>query len=111
MGGTMELSSPRGIEEVFVIKTRAIDFLGVMVKEKRGKSMIKGRVCFRDGTRWHFQSQGGDRPTLRWNLISLCETISAVYGTETFHLRFQEPIGHEELIRLTRETERRMAHA
>ncbi|NIQ37564.1 MAG: hypothetical protein GTN81_03100 [Proteobacteria bacterium] len=107
----MELSSPREIEEVFVIKTRAIDFLGVMVKEKQGKSMITGRVCFQDGTAWHFQSQSGDPPTLRGNLISLCETISAVYGTETFRLRFQEPIAYEELIRVTRETERRMAHA
>jgi len=107
----MALSSHRGIEEVFVIKTEEIDFFGALVKEKERRSAVNGRVWFKDGTRWYFHSPAGNRDSLRRNLASLCEAIAASYGAVVYSLKFHRIVGYEEFIRLVREVKCRMAHA
>jgi hypothetical protein len=107
----MEISNRHRIEDAFVVKTEAIDFFGMMVTDREGKSSVNGRVCFRDGTQWHFQSQKGDSAGLKQSLISLSEAISALYGTQVFRLNLQHPIAFEEFIHLMRAAKRRMGYA
>ena len=107
----MQQSKQRGIKEIFVIKTDQIDFFGVMVGHGHGQSAVHGRVRFRDGTRWSFQSPPGDHVGVRHRLVSLCHEIAVCYRADVFHLAFPRLIGYEEFIRVLREAQQRMACA
>lgn len=107
----MGLSNQQGIEEVFVIKTEEIDFFGALVKEKEGRSAVNGRVWFRDGTRWHFQSPAGNRVGLRMKLVSLCETIATFYSADVFRLKFHRVVAYEEFIHILQKTKQGTAYA
>jgi len=107
----MELSNEQEIEEVFVIKTDEIEFFGAMVREKQGKSAVNGRVWFRDGTWWYFQSSAGQRAALRKRLVSVCETAAAFYRTDIFRLKFRRVIGYKEFIRVLREAKQGMVYS
>jgi hypothetical protein len=102
-GGKMTSSNRKEIEEVFVIQTDAIDFLGALVKEKAGKSVVDGRILFQDGTRWSFHSPAGERAVLSNKLLTLCEVIAGFYGTDVFRQKFDSAAGYEKFIGSLRE--------
>ena len=104
----MLFSEEKGIEEVFMIKTEAIDFFGALVKEKGGKSVVNGRVWFQDGNRWYFYSPEGEQAVLREKLSSLCETLAEFYRTCVYYQKFDEVIEYQEFIRLLREAKREL---
>jgi len=107
----MAESHQRGIEEAFVIETEAIDFFGALVQEKEGLPAVNGRVRFRDGTRWYFQSSKGDRASLRRKLSSICETLASLYRADIFCLKFHRVLTYEEFVRVLQQTKQKMAYA
>lgn len=96
----MALAGEQGIEEVFVIKTEAVDFLGAIIIEKDGKPGVRGRVWFGDGTRWCFASLAKDGAGLRDRLVSVCHQLALFYRTEVFSLRFDRATAGGEVFRL-----------
>jgi len=104
----MTRSNPKEIEEVFVIQTEAIDFLGALVKEKAGKFVVYGRVRFHDKEQWSFHSQAGERAVLRNKLLTLCKAIAGFYGTDVFCQMIDRAVGYEIFIGLLREARHKM---
>lgn len=100
----MASSDQEEIEEVFVIQTDAIDFLGALVKEKAGKYVVYGRVRFQDKEEWSFHSPAGELAVLRIKLLTLCEAIAGFYGTNVFRRWFDRAVEYEEFNGLIRET-------
>ena len=89
----MELSSRTGLQEVFMIKTDAIDFFAALVRKEGGMSMINGRVAYGDGTTSVFHSAAGDLENLRKTIKSICENIADFYCTDVVHHKFNSIIG------------------
>jgi len=107
----MALSNQQGIEEVFIIKTKEIDLFGAMVRDQEGRSMVNGRVWFQDGTWRYFNSLPGKRAPLRRNLVSLCDMVATIYGTDVFHLKFDQPFPCDKLIHRLRQARQCIASA
>ena len=104
----MTRSNRKGIEEVFVIQTEAIDFFGALTKEKAGKFVVYGRVRFHDREERFFQSPAGERAVLLNKLLTLCEAIAGFYGTDVFCQKFDRAVGYEKSIGLLREAKHKM---
>ena len=107
----MHQSKQRGIKEIFLIKTDQIDFFGVMVGHKRGRSAVQGRVRFPDGTRWSFQSPPGDHAEVKDRLVSLCHDVAACYRTHVLHLAFPRLVGYKEFTRVLWQSQRHFGYA
>lgn len=107
----MTISNQHGIEEVFVIKTEDIDFLGAMIREQGGGSAVKGIVSFLDGTQWYFRSSADNRGCVRKRFVSLCENIATSYRADLIRLTFSRIIESEEFVRLLQEVKWKMAYA
>jgi hypothetical protein len=88
------------IEEVFVIKTKDINFVGTLFREGRGYAKVYGHVWFRDGTGWGFHRSGNSPADLQTKLRSLSESIAAFYGTDLLRLKLDRAIEYETFARL-----------
>ncbi len=89
-----------GIEEVFIIKTDAIEVVGILVREPTEEFSSRGTVLFRDGPFWGFRSPEGERAQIRKRLMSLLENTATFYGANIIHHSFELPIPYEELCNL-----------
>jgi hypothetical protein len=107
----MQESGQPGIKEIFVIKTDQIEFFGVMVGHRRGRSAVQGGVRFPDGTRWSFQSPPGDHAEVKHRLVSLCHDMAACYHTDIFHLAFPRLVGYKKFTRVLWDAQRHVAYA
>jgi hypothetical protein len=85
------------VEEIFQVKTLAIDLLGVLVSRGMDKSAIEGRVVFADGNIWGFRDESGGRVFLRGKLSALCETVALFYDTRVHNRRFKKAISPKDL--------------
>ena len=85
-----------GIEEIFVIKTEAVNFFGALVKIQKGLTAAHGHVRFQDGKEWYFQIPADDRPLLRQRLEALCGELAALFHVDFLHEKFQNVIGYEQ---------------
>ena len=61
----METKIGTGLQEMFLIKTEAIDFFATLVGEKGGNCIVNGRVRYGDGTFSFFRSPAGELDGLR----------------------------------------------
>jgi hypothetical protein len=101
-GGEMVHAHQEGIEEVFLFKTKEVDFFGVLVKEKGGRSTANGRIKFPDGTRWYFNHPPGDRDDLVEKMEALTVTIAGYYGANVSRFKFARVMGYDEFTRVLR---------
>ncbi len=93
-------SIKEGIEEVFVIKTKQIDFFGALVRLKKGGVSAQGRVKFDLDKQWYFHLPTGDRAALRHKLHSASHDIADAYHMKVFHQKFEGAIGYDDLVTL-----------
>ena len=87
-----------GIEEVFVVKTCAIDFFAAIVSKPEGVLAVEGRILFKDGGHQYFSKGSQCRVTLRNEIIGLCESIARFYSTKVFRYKFSEKISYEDFL-------------
>ena len=85
-----------GIEEIFVIKTKYVNFFGALVKMEHGLTSAHGSVRFDDGKEWYFQIPANDRLYLRKKLESLCGELAAVFNVDFLHQKFQNVIAYDQ---------------
>ena len=94
----MQHARGEGIEEVFIVRTEAVDFLATLVRLNEDRVLANGRVLFEDGSRWFLESPEGERGAMRKEVMTLAESFAVQYGAEVFWLRFDEVMGFEEFI-------------
>jgi hypothetical protein len=82
------------IKEVFLIKTDDIDFFAALVKDKGGKTTVKGRIRYKDGTHSIFHSPVGEPDDLRKTLMSVYENMKHFDFLGECRYRFHSIIGH-----------------
>ena len=100
----MPEQNQRAIEEMFMIKTDAIELVGSLIRETTEGFSSKGTVHFRDGTLWGFQSPRGERSEIRERLMSIFERTAAFYRAEVIYHNFQKAVPQEKLYSLTHAT-------
>ncbi len=91
------------IREVFIIKTEEIDVFGAIVRKSDGGIRVTGRVLFRDGTYWGFDSPKDDQEALRKMLVGFCRRLADFYGAEVFNMKFRKEIRSDEFIEKLRQ--------
>jgi hypothetical protein len=85
-----------GIIEVFIIKTRFVNFFGAPIRLKEGMNAAHGRVIFKDGNGCYFHIPGGDPASLRDRLMCACRDFAGLYNVDVFRERFPSIIGYED---------------
>jgi hypothetical protein len=98
------------VQEVFVIKTDRIEFLGKMVRKGCGGWEVNGEVLFRDGTHWSFASPEGEQERLRDMMIRLCDRMAAFYGTKMLRVKFHDGIEAKEFSERLRASKQNALH-
>jgi hypothetical protein len=93
-GGLMAIHKSTGLQEIFIIKTDAIDFFATLVAEEGGNCIVNGRVKFGDGTFSFFRSPAGEHDGLRQTFASMCEGIADFYHADVFHHKFNNVIAY-----------------
>lgn len=88
------------IEEVFMIKTDEIGFVGIMAKEKEGNYEVHGRVFWTNGVMYYFHHQAEKKSILREKTCDVCNAIADFYETEVTYQKFHRPIKGDEIIPL-----------
>ena len=94
----MQHTRGEGIEEVFIVRTEAIDFLATLVRLSEDRVLANGRVLFQDGSQWFLESPEGERSAMREEVMTLAESFAGQYGAEVFRLRFNEAMEFEEFV-------------
>ncbi len=98
------------VQEVFLVKTDRIDFLGKIVRRRDGATEVKGEVLFRDGSHLAFGSPTGKEDRLRDMMIILCDRLADFYRTKVFSVKFHDEIEGNEFFERMREVRRDGLH-
>jgi hypothetical protein len=81
-----------GIRDVFLVKSRSMEFIGIVTRLKSGDMTAHGRIQYRDGNSLQIRSVRDDDHALKRHLANFCKALSGLYGTTVFHRKYKPPL-------------------